>query len=177
MIISIFLLNACQNNVKDNSNQTKAYQTDDIEVGSSIHKKHRYTGNTYQWAGADISINDPSGVWNTPDFDYEEYITSAIKEQLRDFGLVESANSDITFSYDIKLNMSAIKVKSFSGTKEQLVFQRPESTFSIHINHKNTQDLLWSGWTNTEYNKFNQEISTNRIDYAIREILKKLPVN
>lgn len=176
-IISIFTLSACQHNVTEDINQTGSYPIDDIEVGSKILKKHHYTGNTYQWAGSEIAVNDPSGVWHTPDFNYEEHISSAIKKQLRDFGLVESSNSDISFSYDIKLNMSAIKVKSFSGTNEQFVFHRPESIFSIHIKHKNSKDTLWTGWTNTEYKKLAPETSTKRIDYAIREILKKLPLN
>lgn len=176
-ISALFLLNACVKPQNDDFLQIDPELIEDIEVDSKIHKKYHYTGNTYQWTGAEIALNDPSGVWHNPDFNYEEYISSTIKQQLSDFGLIDSPGSDITISYEIKVNMAAIKVKSFFGTKEQLVLRRPESTLSISIRHKTSKEILWSGWVNTEYRNYKPEFATKRIDYSISEILKSLPKN
>ena len=182
LVINIFLLSACQHAETTGDNNTQFYPTDDIVIGSKIHKKHYYRGNTYQWGGANIEINDPNGVWNAPEFDYDTYISSAIEKELAKFGLSESDSAEITFSYGINLNMAAIKLKNYvsddgNETNERLVFQIPESAFSIIISNKATKEILWTGWAKSDYQSLEPEIATKRIDFVIREIIKRLPRN
>lgn len=176
-ISTLFLQNACVKPQNNDFLEIDSELVEDIEADSKIHKEYHYTGNTYQWTGADISLNDPDGVWHNPDFNYEEYISTTIKKQLQNFGLIDSPDSDITISFDINVNMDAIKVKSFFGTKEQLVLRRPENTLSISIRDITNKEILWSGWVNSEYRNYESELATKRIDYSISEILKKLPSN
>ena len=182
LTINIFILSACQHAEIADDNSINTYSTNDIVLGSKVHKKHHYKGNTYQWAGANIEINDPNGIWYAPDFDYNAYISSTIEKELNDFGLRESDSAEITFSYGINLNMAAIKLKNYiaddgSETQEQLVFQIPESAFSIIISDTASKEILWTGWSKSDYQNLKPEIATKRIDFVIREILKKLPVN
>jgi len=184
LLINTFLLSACQQTgIKEN--HSLAELTQDMEISSKAHKRHHYTGNTYQWVSANIVINDPSGVWNTPEFDYDAYISSKIKKELEKIGLFESKESNIAFSYDIDVNMSAIQVKKFNTTEpgsdkktnEQLVFHIPESVLSIIIRDKSNYDILWTGSVKSDYKNLPPEIATKRIDYSISEILKRLPKN
>lgn len=181
-IISIFTLSACQHAEIADDSKTHVYPTDDIVIDSKVHKQHHYKGNTYQWTGANFEVNDPNGVWQAPEFDYDAYISSTIKKELTNFGLRESDSAVITFSYGINLNMAAIKLKNYisddgSETNEQLVFQIPESAFTIIISDKSSKEILWTGWAKSDYRNLKPEIATKRVDYAIREILKRLPSN
>lgn len=175
-ILCVSLLMGCQQVTKVDVNEAVIFPKDDIKVDSKVFESYDYAGKAYAWGGPDISINDPSGKWNAPDFDFDLVISESIKQELKKHGLKESKKEyDLIASYDLDINMAAIRSKNFKGIEEQLILNIPEGALTVVIVNRMNKKVLWMGWANADYKKQSADIAKERINYAVREIFNKFP--
>ena len=175
-ILFVSLLMGCQQVTKVNESESVIFSKDDIKVDSKVFVSYDYTGKTYAWGGPAVSINDPSGKWNAPDFDFDRVITENINQELKKHDLIESKKEyDLIVSYGLDINMAAIRSKSFEGIEERLILNIPEGALTIVIANGLNKKVLWMGWANADYKKQSADIAKERIKYAVREVFNKFP--
>ena len=176
IILCVSLLIGCQQATKVDDSKAVIFPKDDIKVDSKVFESYDYAGKAYSWGGSDISINDPSGKWVAPDFDFDLVISENIKQELKKHGLQESKKEyDLVVSYGLNINMAAIRSKSFEGIDERLVLNIPEGALTIVIVNRLNDKMVWMGWANADYKKQSADIARERINYAVSAIFNKFP--
>jgi len=163
----LFLLSACASSV-----------TRDIEVEAEASPKANFSGyKTYAWLGSAAILNDPQGRWEPPEFDADAEIKFLIDRELRGRGMSEtSSNPDIIVIYAAGIDMDALGFKTDPETKMDILAHVPQGGLVVVIADSASGFVIWAGMATAELQE-NADAKTMkvRLDYAVTQMLKKLP--
>ncbi len=152
--------------------------TDDIKIDAEADPKVKFGGyKTYAWLGSAGILKDPEGKWKQPDFDVDAEIRFLIDRELRKRGFTETGNKpDMLIAYAMGVNMAALKVKENPETKEKLLKNTPKGSLLIILADPTTEYVMWIGRAKAEVLKDPAvEVTKARLDYAVTQMLKKIP--
>ena len=152
--------------------------TDDIKIDAEADPKVKFAGyKTYAWLGSAGILKDPEGKWKQPNFDVDAEIRFLIDRELRKRGLTETDKKpDMLVAYAMGLNMAALKIKENPETKQKMLKNIPKGSLLVILADPKTEYVMWIGRAKAEVQK-NPDTATikARLDYAVSQMLKKIP--
>ena len=152
--------------------------TKDIRVDAQADPKANFSGyKSYAWAGSAAIINDPNGQWEPPAFNADAEIKFLIDRELRKRGMSESAgNPDLFVSFGAGIDMDALEFKIEPVTKIGTLTNVPKGALLVALIDSESGFVIWAGTATGDVQE-NPDAQTakKRLDYAVTQLLKKLP--
>jgi hypothetical protein len=152
--------------------------TADIKVSAQVDPKANFSGyQTYAWLGAAAIVNDPYGQWEPPQFDADAEIIFLIDRELRKRGMSENTtNPDVIVAFAAGIDMDALGLKADPKTESDLLENVPQGGLAVLLADSETGFVVWVGTATAELQE-NPDTKTvkARLDYAVKEMFKKLP--
>ena len=153
-------------------------QTHDIEFKTVADPKVNFSGyKSYTWAGSAMILNDPLGQWEPAGFDADKEIRFLINRELREYGLSESSvKPDLYVVYAAGIDMAALGFKENPETEQKFLSIVPKGGLAVFLVDASTRYIIWAGGAVAEVQKERTpETAKARLDYAVTQMLKKLP--
>ena len=153
-------------------------QTHDIEIKTVADPKANFKGyKSYTWAGSAMILNDPRGQWEPTGFDADKEIRFLINRELRNYGLSEkSVRPDLFVVYAAGVDMAALGYKKNPETEQEFLSVVPQGGLAIFLVDARTRYIIWAGGAAAEVQEERTaETAKARLDYAVTQMLKKLP--
>ena len=150
----------------------------DIQVDTQSDPKVRFSGyKSYAWLGTAAILNDPYGQWEPPQFDADAEITFLIDRELRKRGMSENTSSpDLFIAYAAGIDMEALGVKVDPQTKMDILENVPQGGLVLVFIDSETGLVIWVGVAIAEVQESpDTETAKARLDYAVTQMLKKIP--
>jgi len=152
--------------------------TEDIKVEAEADPKVKFSGyKSYAWLGSVGILSDPEGRWKQPEFDVDTEIRFLIDRELRKRGLSETGSKpDMLVAYAMGVDMDALKIKENPETKKKILKTVPKGALLVILVDPETEYVMWLGSVSGEVQK-NPDTETvkKRLDYAITQMMKKIP--
>jgi hypothetical protein len=152
--------------------------TKDITVDAEADPKTSFTGySTYTWLGSAAIVYDPEGKWEPPQFDADAEIRFLIDRELRARGMSEnSVNPDLVVAYAAGIDMDSMDIKIDPESDLAVLEKIPLGALVIVLIDGNTGTAIWGGTATAEIQESpDQETIKKRLDFAVTQMLKKLP--
>ncbi|MFV1992322.1 MAG: DUF4136 domain-containing protein [Acidiferrobacterales bacterium] len=152
--------------------------TDDIKIEAEADKNFNFSSiKSYAWVGAVGILKDPEGKWKQPKFDVEKEIEFLMDREFRKLGLTEtSTNPDMLVAYALGIDMSALKIKDDPKTKSSIIKNIPKGALIVVVVDAKTGYAIWAGQASAKIKQDpDMKIAKGRLDYAITQIIKKMP--
>ncbi len=167
-ISSILLLASC------------ATVTQDIKVDAQADPKVSFSGyKTFTWLLSAEIVYDPQGQWEPPNVDIDSEVRFMVNRELRKRGMTEvSANPDIFVAFAAGVDMTSLGLKENPESKEKVLENIPKSGLVVVLVDADTGFIIWLGEASGEVGSSRsvEDIRT-RIDYAIKQMFKRIPNN
>ena len=150
---------------------------DDIKIQTEADPKVNFSAyKSYAWLGSIAVLNDPQGVWKSPQFDVDAELVFLINEALRKRGMSESnSNPDMLVAYAAGADMDALKVKENPDTKISTLENVPQTGLIVLLLDPQTEVITWAGVATGEIKNLESDIAKKRLAYAINSMFKELP--
>ena len=152
--------------------------TQDIQVDAEADPKANFAGyKSYAWLGSAAILQDTAGKWEPPDFDADAEIKFLIDRELRKRGMVEnSADPDMIVGFAAGIDMDNLRVKVDPKTNIRHLENVPKGALVVVLVDSDTGYVIWMGTaTGDVQQQPNQEMVRKRLDYAVTQMVKKLP--
>ena len=152
--------------------------TKDIAVAAQADPKANFSGyKTYTWLGSAAILNDAYGQWEPPEFDADVEIKYLIDRELRERGMLQnSVAPDLIVAFAAGINMDALELKVDPKSKIEALAQVPQGGLVIALVDGESGFVIWRGVAIAEVQKRpDTKTSKARLDYAVTELLRKLP--
>ncbi|MGR9073490.1 MAG: DUF4136 domain-containing protein [Gammaproteobacteria bacterium] len=154
--------------------------TKDIRVDAMTAKSSNL-GNykSYAWLGRSAVLHDPEKKWQPPKMDIVGDIRFLIDRELRKKGIYSSVQDpELAVTFFTGLDMEAMELKVDEKTKEEILTNVPKAALLVFLIDAETEKVVWIGKATAEVQmKPTDEVVRERLDYAVREMFKKLSVN
>ncbi len=152
--------------------------TKDIKVDAQADPKANFSGyKTYAWLGAAAIVNDPYGQWEPPPFDADAEIIFLIDRELRKRGMSENTTDpDLIVAFAAGIDMDALGLKVDPETKKNLLDNVPQGGLAVVLADSETGFVIWVGIATAEIQENPDKATVKaRLDYAVKQMFKKLP--
>jgi Domain of unknown function (DUF4136) len=152
--------------------------TKDIMIDAEADPKANFAGYTsYRWLGSAAIVYDPEGQWEPPQFDADAEIRFLIDRELRKRGMTEAAgNADMIVAYAAGIDMSSMDIKVDPESKLSTLENVPAGALTVILIDSTTGLAIWGGVATAEVQQNpDQEITRQRLDFAVSSMFKKLP--
>jgi hypothetical protein len=152
--------------------------TRDILIDAEADPKANFSGyRSYAWLGSAAIVNDPHGQWEPADFDADSEITYLINRELRKRGMSESsADPDMLVAFAAGIDMDALGLKEDPDTKMDMLANVPQGGLVVVLVDNDSGFVIWVGLATAEVQqKPHAPTAKARLDYAVTQLLKKMP--
>jgi hypothetical protein len=152
--------------------------TKDIQVDAQANPKANFSGyKTYAWLGSAAIVNDAYGQWEPPGFDADTEIKYLMDRELRKRGMLEkSVDPDLIVAFAAGINMDALGLKVDPETKMDMLANVPQGALVIVLLDRASGFVIWVGVATAEILESPDTLTVKaRLDYAVTQLLKKLP--
>jgi hypothetical protein len=163
---ALLLLSGCASNV-----------TKDIKVETEANPKVSFAGySSYTWLGSAAIVYDPQGQWEPPQFDMDAEIKFLIDRELRKHGMTEASSSpDLIVAFAAGIDMATMEIKTDPESKLETLENVPKGALSVILIDAKTGFAIWGGVATAEVQQNpDQEITKQRLDYAVSSMFKQL---
>ena len=132
---------------------------------------------TYMWGGSAQLVLDEKGQWASPKMDVNAELRYWVDTELRKKGFtVVSENPELILVASVGVNMDAVKMKKDPDTNINILKNVPQSALIIVMLDAESRDPIWVGMATGEAKtEGNDAEKKKRLEYAVKEILEKLP--
>lgn len=132
---------------------------------------------SYSWLGTATIVNDSFGQWEPPEFDADNEIMYLVDRELRKHGMSEdSVAPDLYITFGAGIDMDALGLKKQPGTQIKLLDNIPQGGLVLAMVDSNTGFIIWLGSVIAEVQQnADAKMVKARLDYAVTQLLKKLP--
>ena len=154
-----------------------SFPKDDIEVAAEADPKTNFEGyKTYAWLGSAAILNDPEAKWEPPGFDADSFITSVIDRELTKRGMSETSKfPDMLIAYALGVDTEMMKFQEDSQADASVLENVPSGALVVVMMDPETEFVTWAGVAVAELQNQGDDITKQRIDYAITQMFKELP--
>ena len=152
--------------------------TKDIQISSEADPKVSFSGyKTYSWLGAAGIMFDEAGRWEPPAFDADTEIKFYIDRELRARGIAESgSNPDLLVAFAAGIDMDNIEFVKNEKNELETLKNIPKGALLIILVDADTGLPIWVGAAAADIqDNVDTETAKVRLNYAVTEMLKKLP--
>ena len=152
----------------------------DIQFDSEADPKANFSGyKSYGWLGSAAILNDATGQWEPPSFDADTEVKFLIDRELRKRGLSETAyNPDLVVAFALGVDMDALGLKKDPNTKMEILGNVPKGGLVIALIDDQTGFIIWLGVAEAEVREKPDDVTAKaRLDYAVTQLLKRIPRN
>jgi len=152
--------------------------TKDIQIEAEADPKANFSGyKSYAWLGSAAIVFDAAGKWEPPQFDADAEIKFLIDRELRKRGMTEdSANPDMLVAYAAGIDMDTLELKVDPESEIKTLENIPQGALVIALVDTETAVAIWAGLATADVQENpDQEMIKVRLDYAVTQMLKKLP--
>jgi len=134
---------------------------------------------TYAWLGKAALLNDPDKKWQPPKMNIAGDIKFLIDRELRKRDIFSSASKpDLAVAFFMGIDMEAMKLKMDPQTKAEMFKNVPAAALVIALIDTKTTLVVWMGKATAEVQENpDDEVVRERLDYAVTEMMKKMPRN
>jgi len=161
------------------SSPPKNLSTDDIRIEVQADNKVNFSEyKTYSWLGSAGVVNDPEGKWKQPEFDVNDEIRFLIGRELHKRGMTEAngQSADVGVAYVLGLNMATLNIKEDPETNIKIYKDIPKGTLAIILVDMKKGRPIWNAKLTAQVQQSpNAETSKKRLDFAITEMMNKIP--
>jgi len=152
--------------------------TKDIQIEAESDPKANFSGyKSYAWLGSAAILFDSAGQWEPPQFDADAEVKFLIDRELRKRGMTEdSVNPDMLVAYAAGIDMDTLEIKVDPESEIKTLENVPQGALVIALVDAETAVAIWAAQAtaNVQQNP-DQETIKARLDYAVTQMLKKLP--
>jgi len=163
---ALLLLSGCVSNV-----------TKDIKVEAETDPKANIAGySSYAWLGSAAILYDPEGQWESPEFDADAEIKFLIDRELREHGMTESSSSpDVIVAFAAGIDMASMEIKTDPESELKTLENVPSGALTVILIDAQTGLAIWGAVATGEVQQNpDQEITKQRLDYAVSSMFKQL---
>ena len=140
---------------------------------------HRDLANykTYIWGGSAQLVLDENGQWASPQMDVNAELRYLVDTELRKKGFTQvGENPELILVATVGVNMDAVKMKKDQDTNINILKNVPQSALIIVMLDAESRDPIWVGMATGEAKtEGTDQEKKKRLEYAVKEILEKLP--
>lgn len=150
----------------------------DIQVSAEADAKANFKGyKTYTWLGSAAILHDTVGLWEPPNFDADTEVKFIIDRELRKRGMSETmTNPDLLVAFAMGVDMDALGLKKNPESDMHILANVPKGGLVIALIDEETGVLIWLGLAEAEVQDSpSNETVKARLDYAVTQMLKKIP--
>ena len=154
-----------------------SFPKDDIEIAAEADAKVNFAGyKTYAWLGSAEILNDPEGKWEPFNFDADAEIAFLINGEMRKRGMSESTTSpDMLVAYALGVDTAMMKFKDTADADVRVLENVPSGALVVVMLDPETEFVTWAAVATAEIQNQGPDIARKRLNYAIKEMFKKLP--
>jgi hypothetical protein len=152
--------------------------TKDIVVDTDMDPKANLKGySTYTWLASAAILYDPEGKWEPPQFDADAEIKFLIDRELRQRGMIESAdNPDLIVAFAAGIDMATMEIKIDPASNLETLRNVPMGALAVALIDGKTGLAIWGGIATAEIQENpGLDVVKKRLDYAVTSMFKKLP--
>ena len=132
---------------------------------------------TYAWLGKAALLNDPDKKWQPPKMNIAGDIKYLIDRELRKRNIYSSvSNPELAVVFFMGVDMEAMKLKMDPETKAEMLKNVPAAALVVALIDAKTELVVWIGRATAELSENpSDEVVRERLDYAVTEMMKKMP--
>ena len=152
--------------------------TKDIQISAEADPKVSFSGyKSYAWLGAAAIMFDEVGRWEPPAFDADSEIKFYIDRELRARGMVESTGTpDLIVAFAAGIDMDNIEYVKNTENQLETLENIPKGALMLILIDANSGIPIWVGTAAADLQEnVDAETAKVRLNYAVTEMLKKLP--
>ncbi|UCD53189.1 MAG: DUF4136 domain-containing protein [Phycisphaerales bacterium] len=152
--------------------------TKDIEFDVEADPKASFSGyKTYAWLGSAAILNDTFGQWEPPAFDADLEVKYLIDRELRKRGMWQrSMNPDVIVAFAAGIDMDVLELTVDPESNMETLANVPRGGLAIVLVDSQTGFVIWVGVARANVQRQpDAETAKARLDYAVTQLLRKLP--
>jgi len=132
---------------------------------------------TYAWLGEGAVLNDPDKKWQPPKMNIAGDIKYLVDRELRKKKIFSTvSNPELAVVFFMGIDMEAMKLKMDPETKKEMMENVPKAALVIALIDTKTKFVVWMGRAIAELSDNpSDEIVRERLDYAVTQMMKKMP--
>jgi uncharacterized protein YceK len=163
---ALLLLSGCASSV-----------TRDIKVEAETDPKANIAGySSYAWLGSAAILYDPEGQWEPPEFDMDAEIKFLIDRELRKHGMTEASSSpDVIVAFAAGIDMASMEIRTDPESELKTLENVPSGALTVILIDAQTGLAIWGAIATGEVQQNpNQEVTRQRLDYAVTRMFRQL---
>ena len=152
--------------------------TDDIQIDTDVHPRADLKAyDTFAWLASAEIVYDPKGQWELPQFDTDSEVLWLIRRELRRRDLTEvKVNPDLLVGFATGVNMAALQLKRNPETRLKTLENVPQAALVVVLIDADTGLPVWVGTAKGDLQEeASNEVITKRLNYAVKQMFKKMP--
>jgi hypothetical protein len=152
--------------------------TGDIKVDAQSAAGFTLAGyKTYAWLATARIIDDPDGNWAPPQFDADAEIKRLIEREMRARSISEVALfPDVFVGFAAGVDMQRLELKQDPEQKIDVLHNARKGALTVILIDGTTGNTVWVGAAVGDVQgKRTAEQSRARLEYAVRQMFRKLP--
>jgi len=132
---------------------------------------------SYAWLGKAALLKDPGKKWQPPKMNVAGDIKYLIDRELRKKKIFSTvSNPGLAVVFFMGIDMEAMKLKMDPETKSEMLKNVPAAALVVALIDAKTELVVWIGKATAELNENpSDEVVRERLDYAVTEMMKKMP--
>lgn len=156
-----------------------AQLTKDIEVTAKQRPGFDPTRyQTYAWLDTAQIVNDPLGKWEPPDFDADAEVARLVDRELAKQGIAPTTGKpQMLVTFIAGIDMVALELREDPEKGKETLQNIPRGALVVVLVDAVSRDRLWVGVAAADVGKQpDSNAVRRRLDYAITEMFRRLPV-
>jgi uncharacterized protein YceK len=132
---------------------------------------------TYAWLGEAALLHDPEKKWQPPKMNVAGDIKYLIDRELRKRKIYSTVSEpELAVVFFMGIDMEAMKLKMDPAIKKEMMENVPKAALVIALIDTKTKLVVWIGRATAELHENpSDEMVRERLDYAVTQIMKKMP--
>ena len=122
-------------------------------------------------------LNDPDKKWQPPKMNIAGDIKYLVDRELRKKKIFSTvSNPELAVVFFMGIDMEAMKLKMDPETKKEMMENVPKAALVIALIDTKTKFVVWMGRATAELSDNpSDELVRERLDYAVTQMMKKMP--
>jgi Domain of unknown function (DUF4136) len=152
--------------------------TNDIAIETKTAKFVKFSNfKTYTWLWSATVINDSKGQWAPPAFDVDAEIKFLLNREMRSRGLTENTGApDLVVAFAAGVNLDELGLNFPPDITIDIPVNTQHGRLVIVLIKKSSDQVIWVGVADAGLqDNADVNIAKARLDYAVTQMLKKLP--